>query len=291
MCHAARGRSLAVIALALLLGACASPAQTPTSDKPQLIYEETLPAPSITPLILLSPTQTGQVVLGATPSPVTTQSRARLRTATPPDTFTPTITDTVTHTPIPTESATRLPTRTFTPSITPTFTATFTPTITPISSHTSAFGVVENCPFNWFFTPSPGGCPLTAPVMSEAAMQLMQGGRMIWVQNGATIFILFDDQTRQPAWMFAPDTYSEGEDVTRLGESPPPGYLQPQRGFGKLWHDSVMLRERLGWASAPELSFVTFIQADAMTGIRYLMGAQGEIYGLGSDGSVWRRIQ
>lgn len=114
---------------------------------------------------------------------------------------------------------------------------------------------------------------------------------MIWVQTGATIFVLYNDQNRFPAWEFVPDTYVQGEDVTILGQEPPFGRFQPQRGFGKVWRDGLGVRERLGWGTQVEVGYTAFIQADSVSGDRYITGAEGDIYRLLADQRSWVRVR
>jgi hypothetical protein len=111
---------------------------------------------------------------------------------------------------------------------------------------------------------------------------------MIWVQNGLTIFILFSDGGA-PAWLFAPDTYSEGEALNI--PLPPAGLFAPERGFGKLWAGDGALQSRLGWGVGGEVPYTALIQADAATGTRYLTGPGAEIYALGMDQSAWERTR
>ena len=112
------------------------------------------------------------------------------------------------------------------------------------------------------------------------------------MQSGATIFVIFES-AGYPAWLFAPDTYVEGEFITGDGLNPPEGQglLLPRRGFGKLWANSPNIRQRLGWATAPETGYVASVQADSITGIRYLSGPNGEIFALSDDQTGWQYIQ
>ena len=47
------------------------------------------------------------------------------------------------------------------------------------------------------------------------------------------------------------DTWAEGQPET-AGLTPPPGKLEPKRGFGKIWRDEPGVRDALGWATMPE---------------------------------------
>ena len=287
-------RFLVMLIVMLCAAACGSSSSdaTPTDSGPRLIEEATLPPPTVTPLRLFTATVTVESASGATrtPTPVQTRSGFFLETPTPPNTSTPTVTDTPTRTPTLTPSRTPTPTRTNTPAPTATFTPSFTPSITPLPSITPQNFVAAqspNCPFEWFFSPAPSGCPLTNALTSSAAFQPMEGGFMIWVQSGQTIFVLYESD----GWLFAPDTFEEGEFLSNDGFLPPPGLLMPQRGFGKLWLNDAEVRTRLGWAVSPEVGYAATIQAEATTGRRYVSGPDGEVYLLENDGADWQRLR
>jgi hypothetical protein len=114
----------------------------------------------------------------------------------------------------------------------------------------------------------------------------MEGGYMIWVQSGLTIFVLFDDGS--PAWAALQDTYLEGENVTTI-ETPPSGLYALERGFGKLWMADSALRDRLGWGTELEIGYTALIQADAVTGTRYISGPNNEVFALGQ--TDWQRYK
>lgn len=283
----------------MLIGlACTS--QTPSApQEPRLLHEETLPPPTATPLLLISPTFTPvpiQLEPGQLPSatPKQTQVGFRLRTATPPDSPTPSITPSLTATLRPSLTVTITPSRTTTPTITSTFTARPPATDTPelIVLQVTPTGTISQanaaCSIAWFFSPAPATCPLTPPTSGLAAYQAMQNGMLIWVQNGEVIFALFSDGAF-PAWLFTPDRYQEGESLPIL--TAPDGLLQPQRGFGKFWIEDTASQGRLGWAIAGESPYNAFIQSDATTGTRYLSGPTGEIFALFQDQRRWERIR
>jgi hypothetical protein len=57
-----------------------------------------------------------------------------------------------------------------------------------------------------------------------------------------------------------PDTWTESEPDRDPSIVPPAGLYQPIRGFGKLWRTNAAVRDRLGWATAPEQGFHTLWQ-------------------------------
>jgi len=99
------------------------------------------------------------------------------------------------------------------------------------------------------------GCPLAgAPAPVSGAYQPYQNGRMVWVASlgaGAqpAIYALLNDGTYQRL----NDTFVEGVDPESVGSVPPPGLLEPMRGFGKAWRENPPVRDRIGWAAAPEI--------------------------------------
>jgi hypothetical protein len=286
----------------MVAAACTASDGAPTAQSgPRLVGEETLPPPTVTPLRLFTATVPQEAASAATrtPTPIETRSGVFLETPTPPNTSTPTVTDTPTRTPTLTATRTATPTRTNTPLPTATFTPSHTPSITPIPSATPPNFVAAQstvgsgggeCAFVWFFTPAPAGCPLTSAVTSPAAFQQMERGIMIWVQSGQTIFVLYQSEGF-PTWLFAPDTFVDGEFLSNGGFIPPPGMQMPQRGFGKLWLNDESVRGRLGWATSAEVGYSAMIQAEAITGTRYVSGADGEIYLLENDGAGWQRLR
>lgn len=128
------------------------------------------------------------------------------------------------------------------------------------------------------------GCALTyAPFSEEAVIQTayqpFQHGAMLWVQRQTytqekLIYVFFDDGTFQ---QFT-DTWAEGQPVSG-SDTPPAGLYQPVRGFGKVWREGTgaRVRERLGWATAPE---------QGATGA-YQRFDNGEMYYSAANNKVW----
>lgn len=194
-----------------------------------------------------------------------------------------------TETPLPTSvlaptSAALLPTqapRTATPTPAPaiTRTPTFTPTATdtPITPGAAGFVPVggvggpasvgaagcANPPQGYFgalFQAEPAlsaalGCPLTgASSAVSSAYQPFQNGVMIWVASlgvpaQPAIYAVYNNGTYQRF----NDTFVEGVDPASAGAQPPPGLLEPVRGFGKVWRDYAAVRDTLGWATGGEI--------------------------------------
>ena len=101
------------------------------------------------------------------------------------------------------------------------------------------------------------GCTYERERAVTVAHQYFQHGEMLDVIDtygygyyGAykTIYVLFDDNTVQRFQ----DTYVDGDPEPEI--LPPAGLYAPVRGFGKVWREGTgaRVRERLGWATAPE---------------------------------------
>lgn len=86
------------------------------------------------------------------------------------------------------------------------------------------------------------------PDSSQAAEQSFEQGRMIWVQQQDSIYVIYNDGS----WERYADAFEEGMAESDPAISPPDGKLQPMRGFGKVWREQPQVRERIGWALAPE---------------------------------------
>jgi hypothetical protein len=100
------------------------------------------------------------------------------------------------------------------------------------------------------------GCPWSAETGVDVATQRFEHGWMVWrasrdTWDPATIFVLFEDDQH---YVRFDDTYSPTADPESGNAIPPPGLLQPVRGFGKVWREgtAARVRDRLGWAKAPE---------------------------------------
>jgi hypothetical protein len=103
------------------------------------------------------------------------------------------------------------------------------------------------------------GCPLPYPpfdkeTVAKTAYQPFEHGSMLYVERTTftverIIYVFFDDGTFQPF----EDTWREGQPVNG-SMTPPAGRYEPIRGFGKVWREGTgaRVRERLGWATAPE---------------------------------------
>lgn len=146
------------------------------------------------------------------------------------------------------------------------------------------------CPEAWFFGPEPDACPAAPPQVSREAEQVFERGRMIWVEAHDRIYVIFEDGL-SPAWAQYPDNFREGDPERDDAFNPlSPGLLQPVRGFGLVWRTNERVRDRLGWATAPEVPFEGMLQADSMepsVATLYLRMLDGGIVALNDYTDEW----
>jgi hypothetical protein len=154
------------------------------------------------------------------------------------------------------------------------------------------------CPEPWFFSPEPDVCP-TSPISSAAAEQHFEGGTMVWVQErwndwvdeAGWIVVLYEDAGRKE-WSLHRDAWFEGQPDRDPNLKPPPGFVQPVRGFGWLWRENSDVRERLGWAVDQEAGFQTTLQHTTRFKYNstYLRALDGNVWHLGPERSSWDKI-
>lgn len=136
------------------------------------------------------------------------------------------------------------------------------------------------CPYPYFFGPGPEACPDGPAVSKTVVEQPFEGGRLLWIPNeaGAIIFTLFADG-QVYAWG---DLWAPGQPESDPSLTPPAGRFQPVRGFGLFWRQTDWVRERLGWALAPERGYATEYQTeqggvDSKGGSYFLRAADGRV--------------
>jgi hypothetical protein len=147
-------------------------------------------------------------------------------------------------------------------------------------SATSALTVRFHCAHTFFFTTSDARfsrlCPSGPAESSWAAEQIFEHGRMIWMEHGeyvysdlwgsgdydgeGVIFVLYDSSAGGHQVQVFVDTWTSAEPESDPSIVPPAGLYQPIRGFGKVWRNNPEVRDRLGWAVAPEEGFETLYQ-------------------------------
>jgi hypothetical protein len=88
------------------------------------------------------------------------------------------------------------------------------------------------------------GCPAQSAVPVTLAEQPFEQGHMIWDSSNGQIYVLLAAGT----WQAFEDRFEEGVDPAYDPGLPPPP-VQPQRGFGKVWRESLGgPQAAIGWA-------------------------------------------
>jgi hypothetical protein len=148
------------------------------------------------------------------------------------------------------------------------------------------------CPFTWFFTPAPDVCPQEAALLSASAEQQFEHGVMIWVGEEDRIYVLFDDTIYTDGWNAFEDTWQDGDPVDDPAIMPPPGFYQPQRGFGLVWREQPQVWDRLGWALAPEVGGNTAVQRTSYYKYNhtYLKALDNNVWHLFPERSDWEKF-
>jgi hypothetical protein len=108
------------------------------------------------------------------------------------------------------------------------------------------------------FTPIPPLNAFPTPTISQiqVAEQVFEGGRMFWLQPTRQIWAIIESGALAGRWFVFDDTFQDGEAEFDPNLVPPDGYIQPIRGFGKVWRANTELREALGWAIAAEIGYI-----------------------------------
>jgi len=107
-----------------------------------------------------------------------------------------------------------------------------------------------------------GNCPYDT-VVSQAAYQPFERGHMVWLEGNRNIYVLY----ASGRFEIYNDLFEEGDPEIDPSITPPAGLYQPKRGFGLIWRTEPGVRDRLGWATAPEQPFQGWSQSYSATGM------------------------
>jgi len=204
---------------------------------------------------------------------------------------------------VPTNTATTLPTTI--PTNTPQ--PTSTPTETPVPIVPTKPPVSQNCSRMpngtfasvWQEFQQKLGCPVSSQVtIPRMVKESFEGGHLFWRSDTNDVYVIYDRQKENgselwegkwitdPTWSWA----KAGEpDPDGIGLSPPPGLIEPKRGFGWLWRN-FLGRENglLGWALDKEYPFDnTSIAQNCENGIMFK--DTSKVYLLLNDGTFLAR--
>jgi hypothetical protein len=138
-------------------------------------------------------------------------------------------------------------------------------------------------------------CPSSEASFPQAAQQQFEHGFMIWheatrsdeTKPGGTIYVFYEDGECEQF----DDNWRADEPQNDPTLTPPKGLYQPIRGFGKVWRENERIREKLGWAIAPEQGFTGVWQdanpASLSSTQAYIQTIDGRIIALNHGPSNW----
>ena len=200
-------------------------------------------------------TQTPGGAIPATPLGPTETPVSSVATETSPAGASPTLVPTAT--PVPPSATPVPPPATATPKppthtpVPPTHTFTPTPT-TPPPPPTCAFDAQGLFAGLWQTYRDQLGCPATKkPQGIQDAEQAFQNGHMFWRQDNDYAYAVYKNGTYQAFT----DKWHEGDPDYSCAASPPPGLVQPKRGFGKVWCELGGASAAIGWGLGDEAGF------------------------------------
>jgi len=154
------------------------------------------------------------------------------------------------------------------------------------------------CKYVYFFAPAPPNCPFYKAAYTPAAEQEFQHGRALWFEDvempdtsiKRPILVLY----KEGNWARYQDTWTEGQPESDPKLVPPEGFLQPLRGFGKLWRENADVRAKLGWALTTEQGYEGVWQMQALESIPqvfYIRTIDNQVLELeGFDQGTWKEV-
>ena len=234
---------LLVIALGILLLMVVTQEGTPTpvpTATVAIIWKTATPAPgSATDTPIPLPT----AVVRATTTPPGPPTAPPNTQAPPSPHPLPTATPPPTNTPPPTATNPPPPTSTWTPSPSPTPSCAF--------DATGIFAAL------WQKYRDRLGCPLYASARPiQDAEQAFEYGHMFWRQDNDRVYVVYESGSLSGTYQSPNIIWREGVDPEySCAASPPPGKVQPKRGFGKVWCSLGGPSAAIGWGLGEEAGF------------------------------------
>ena len=159
-------------------------------------------------------------------------------------------TEPVTDTPEPPTDTPEPPTDT---PDTPSPTVTRTPTATPTPCAFLPQGLFAGL---WQTYRADLGCPLYKnPKLIQDAEQPFDNGHMFWRQDNDYAYVVYEKGAKSGDYQAFTGMWSAGDPDYSCAASPPPGKLQPKRGFGAVWCDLGGASATIGWGLQEEAGF------------------------------------
>ncbi|MCK6624132.1 MAG: protein kinase [Anaerolineae bacterium] len=141
------------------------------------------------------------------------------------------------------------------------------------------------------------GCPTGEPqTISTIAEETFQGGHLFWRRDTDQVYLIFDRQRDgtelvEGQWQLIPPEWKwDGSDPEGVGLTPPPGLVEPKRGFGWLWRTHLGGADGpLGWALDREYGFDNVGQAQPFEQGLMFKGSAPKVYVLLNNGQFYAR--
>jgi serine/threonine protein kinase len=100
------------------------------------------------------------------------------------------------------------------------------------------------------------GCPLYAqPRAIQDAEQAFENGHMFWREDNDRAYVVYERGGRSGTFQDFTNMWSEGDPDYSCPASPPPGRVQPRRGFGAVWCSLGAATAPIGWGLGEEAGF------------------------------------
>ncbi len=143
------------------------------------------------------------------------------------------------------------------PTDTPTPTKTHTPTPTPTPPPPPcAFEAQGLFAAVWQTYRDQLGCPLSeSPNVIQDAEQAFDNGHMFWRQDNDYAYAVLEKGAQAGTYQSFSHMWSDGDPEYSCAASPPPGRVQPKRGFGAVWCALGGASAPIGWGLGDEQGF------------------------------------
>jgi hypothetical protein len=102
------------------------------------------------------------------------------------------------------------------------------------------------------------GCATSEPFSTIVAEQVFEHGRMLWVEEWASISVLYDGADRH--YDAFDDLFSPDQVQPAPLTMPDSTFIEPRQGFGKIWRQLGGPTSALGWGASEEQSYPATIQ-------------------------------
>lgn len=101
------------------------------------------------------------------------------------------------------------------------------------------------------------GCPIYAnPKAIQDAEQAFDNGHMFWRQDNDRVYVVYEHGGLNGTFQAPTEKWTEGVDPDySCAATPPPGKVQPVRGFGLIWCNLGGPSAAIGWGLGEEAGF------------------------------------